>query len=62
MFQQIPCAVTETLPSKVTSPPHVAELTVISVTSVAVVTVGNSLSNVVKVTSLPYAVPTSFVA
>ena len=44
VLQQMPRAVTVPLPSEVTLPPHVAELTVILVTSV-VVTVGNIIGS-----------------
>ena len=60
VLQQIPLLVTADPPSEVIFPPDVAEVRVMMEAGV-VVTVG-TVASVVKVKSLPYAVPALFVA
>jgi len=63
ILQHTPRAVTVAPPSAVTLPPPAADVVVIDEITV-VVTVGNATADVVEVkdSSLPYAVPTLFVA
>lgn len=58
--QQIPHSVTVAPPSFVTSPPPVARSELMSVT-LAVVTVGTVIFNVVKLRSEPFVAPAAFV-
>ena len=60
VLQQTPLAVTDAPPSEVTLPPLDAPVEVIE--DIAVVVTVGAVVEVVKVISLPYLVPTLFVA
>lgn len=63
VFQQTPLLVTLDPPSEMTLPPAVAEVVVIDLMGIVVITVGVvAAASVAKATSLPYDVPFELVA